>query len=146
MSRSRLQTFLGLHLLLMLYSLTDLFGKMAAGFELSDWRFWGFYALVIAVLGIYALGWQQVIKRLPLTTAFSSKAITVFWGLVWGVLFFQEEITPLKLLGIAVIIIGVVLFARSDDAGEMADASEKPAEPAHDRSCGCSDAKRGGAR
>lgn len=115
MSRSRLRTFLGLHVLLMLYSLTDLFGKMAAGFELADWRFWGFYALVIGVLGIYALGWQQIIKRLPLTTAFSSKAITVFWGLVWGVLFFQEQITPLKLVGIAVIVCGVVLFARSDD-------------------------------
>ena len=48
----------------MLYSLTDLFGKIAAGFDLADWRFWGFYALVIGVLGVYALGWQQVIKTL----------------------------------------------------------------------------------
>ncbi len=127
MTRARLQTYLGLHVLLMLYSLTDLFGKIAAGFDLADWRFWGFladwrfwgfYALVIGVLGVYALGWQQVIKRLPLTTAFSSKAITVFWGLVWGVLFFHEEVTLLKLVGIVVIVAGVVLFARSDDEGE----------------------------
>lgn len=118
MTRARLQTYLGLHVLLMLYSLTDLFGKIAAGFDLADWRFWGFYALVIGVLGVYALGWQQVIKRLPLTTAFSSKAITVFWGLVWGVLFFHEEVTLLKLVGIVVIVAGVVLLARSDDEGE----------------------------
>ena len=56
MTRARLQTYLGLNVLLMLYSLTDLFGKIAAGFDLADWRFWGFYALVIGVLGVYALG------------------------------------------------------------------------------------------
>ncbi len=39
MTRARLQTYLGLHVLLMLYSLTDLFGKIAAGFDLTDWRF-----------------------------------------------------------------------------------------------------------
>ena len=48
-----------------------------------------------------AIGWQQVIKRIPLTTAFANKAVTVVWGLVWGALFFREAVTPGKLLGAA---------------------------------------------
>ena len=56
----------------------------------------------------------KIIKRLPLTTAFANKAITVVWGIVWGALFFDETITPGKLLGAALIIGGVVLFVKAD--------------------------------
>ncbi len=121
MDASRARSFVSLHLLLVLYSLTDLFGKAAAMFPYDDVRFYLMYAAVLAVLFAYALGWQQVIKRLPLTTAFANKAVTVFWGLVWGVLFFQEELTPLKVLGAAIVVAGVVLFARADAHEQRAD-------------------------
>ncbi|MEG0757474.1 MAG: hypothetical protein RR505_03640, partial [Raoultibacter sp.] len=73
---------------------------------------------------IYALGWQQIIKRLPLTTAFSNKAATIVWGLIWGVMFFREEITFFKLLGACVVIVGVILYSRAD-ASETADRAEQ---------------------
>ena len=66
------------------------------------------------ILAVYALGWQQIIKRLPLTTAFANKAVTVVWGIVCGALFFGEAITPGKLAGAALIIGGVVLFVKAD--------------------------------
>lgn len=113
--RTKAGSFISLHLLLVLYSLTDLFGKAASGFSFSDPRFFFCYGGVLLVLFIYAIGWQQLIKRLPLTTAFANKAITVFWGLVWGVLFFQEELTFLKVAGALLVIVGVVLFSRADD-------------------------------
>lgn len=114
MGRIDVKSFVSLHLLFVLYSLTDLFGKMAASFAFDDLRFYLLYGAVLAVLFLYAIGWQQVIKRLPLTTAFSNRAITVLWGLVWGVLFFQEELNPLKLLGAAIVVAGVVLYSRAD--------------------------------
>lgn len=114
-NRSKIGSFISLHLLLVLYSLTDLFGKAAAGFPLNDARFFLCYGGVLVVLFVYAIGWQQLIKRLPLTTAFANKAITVFWGLVWGVLFFQEELTPLKIIGALIVVAGVVMFSRADD-------------------------------
>lgn len=142
MTREQLKTFFSLHVLLMLYSLTDLFGKLASGFEISDPRFIASYVAMLFILGIYALGWQQIIKRMPLTTAFSSKAITVLWGLVWGVLFFQEEITPLKVIGVAVIVAGVVLYAHADthdhaspDVQESATCLKAPEEGGHGHGC-----------
>ena len=116
MGRIDVKSFVSLHLLFVLYSLTDLFGKMAASFAFDDPRFYLLYGAVLGVLFLYAIGWQQAIKRLPLTTAFSNRAITVLWGLVWGVLFFQEELNPLKLLGAAIVVAGVVLYSRADAA------------------------------
>ena len=75
------------------------------------------------ILGVYALAWQQVIKRMPLTTAYANKAVTVVWGMVWGMILFGESITPQKVLGAAVIVAGVVLYAFSEPAKE-ADAHE----------------------
>ena len=72
---------------------------------------------MFGLLGLYALGWQQVIKRLPLTTAFANKAVTVVWGLVWGALLFAEPITPGKLAGCGLIVAGVVLYAREEGDG-----------------------------
>ena len=69
---------------------------------------------MMAIMVIYAVGWQQVIKRLPLTLAFANKAVTVVWGILWGAVFFRESITPGKLIGAAVIVAGVVLFVKAD--------------------------------
>ena len=58
--------------------------------------------------------WQQIIRILPLTTAFANKAVTTAWGLLWGLLFFHEQITIGKIVGVALVIGGVVLFSTAD--------------------------------
>ena len=121
MATSKLKTFLSLHFFLMLYSVTEVLGKSASSYPLTDARFFLLYGGILLILVVYALGWQQVIKHLPLTTAFANKAITVFWGIVWGALFFQEDITPLKVAGVAIIIVGVLLFSNSDGEKEACD-------------------------
>jgi len=35
-------------------------------------------------------------------------------GLVWGIVFFREQITLGKLAGVLLIVIGVVIFAKAD--------------------------------
>lgn len=114
MSRSRAKTLVLLQGLLMLLSLADVASKRAAGFDLLSPGFIVCYGIVLVVLAAYALGWQQVIKRMPLTTAYANRGITVVWGIVWGVVFFGERITPFKLVGAALIIAGIVLFAHAD--------------------------------
>ena len=106
--------FFLLHVLLILYSLGGICSKKAAEESFFSAGFFFYYSLLLIVLVIYAFGWQQIIKVLPLSTAFANKAITVTWGLVWGKLFFNEIITIGKLIGISFIIIGIVLFSYSD--------------------------------
>lgn len=105
---------LKLHLILMIYSLSGVCSKLAAGEAFLSVRFCLFYGAVILLLGVYAIAWQQVIKRMPLTTAFANKAVTTMWGLVWGLLFFHERITLGKVLGAALVIFGVVLFSTAE--------------------------------
>ena len=110
-SRGGAGLFLALHVLLVFYSVAAIFSKLAAQYEAFSLLFCAFYLAALAVLAIYAVGWQQVLKRLPLTTAFANKAATVVWGMVWGVVVFGESLTPGKLAAAAFIVAGVVLFS-----------------------------------
>lgn len=112
--KTGLKTIILLHLMLMIYSLSGVCSKLAAGEAFLSVRFCLFYGAVILLLGVYAIAWQQVIKRMPLTTAFANKAVTTMWGLVWGLLFFHERITLGKVLGAALVIFGVVLFSTAE--------------------------------
>ena len=114
MSATRARTLLALHLLLLCYSLADVASKLAAGFEPLGWGFVACYGAMLVVLAGYALGWQQVIKRLPLTTAYANRGITVVWGVLWGAILFGEGITAGKLAGAAMICVGIALFSRAD--------------------------------
>lgn len=117
MGTGRVKTLFALHILLMVYSTSGILSKLAAGVEFLSPEFCVLYGGVLCLLGLYAIGWQQILKRLPLTTAFSNKAVTIVWGIVWGALFFCESITLPKAIGAFLIITGVVLFSRADGQG-----------------------------
>lgn len=116
MNIQHLKPYFELHFLLMVYSLSSVCSKLAGNQEFLSLPFCLSYGCVLILLLFYAIGWQQIIKRLPLTTAFSNKAVTVVWGIIWGAVFFQEPITIKKVIGAVLIIAGVVLYARADAA------------------------------
>lgn len=109
--KANVKTICLLHMMLMVYSLSGVCSKLASRELFLSFRFCLFYGAVILLLMFYAAAWQQIIRILPLTTAFANKAVTTAWGLVWGLLFFQEQITIGKLLGVGLVIVGVVLFS-----------------------------------
>lgn len=115
MGKASWKTLLALHLLLMLYSCSSVLSKLASGYELFSPPFMLCYGGLIAFLGVYAVGWQQVIKRTPLTAAYANRAIVVVWGLVWGVVVFREGISLSQLIGCAMVVMGIVLFAADDE-------------------------------
>ena len=110
----KLKTFLFLHLLLMVYSANAILGKLAGTHPFPSWPFLLLYAGVVALLGVYALGWQQVLKRIPLSVAYANKAVTVIWGCVWGMLFFREHLSPGKAVGGLLVLAGVALYGWAD--------------------------------
>ena len=120
MTASRAKTLLALHLLLLGYSLADVASKRASSYDVLSVGFVMCYGIVLAVLAAYALGWQQIIKRLPLTTAYANRGITVVWGIFWGALFFGEGITPGKVAGALMVCVGIGLFSHADAREELA--------------------------
>ena len=102
--------YLALHALVLFYSLSALCSKKAASYPFASPGWLLFYGAVILILGLYAVFWQQIIKRLPLSTAYMNKAATVVWGLVFGRVFFGERVTARKCVALALILGGIVLF------------------------------------
>ena len=103
-----------LHILLIVYSLSAVCSKLASGTEFLSFSFCLLYGIVLFLLALYAILWQQIIKHLPLTFAYANKAVTVVWGILWGQLLFGESITPGKVLGAVFVICGIVLYAMND--------------------------------
>lgn len=122
-NRSTLVTILALHVLLGVYSLGGVFSKTAANSPFLSIAFISCYAVVLALLGVYAIGWQQIIKRMPLSTAFANKAITVVWGIFWGIVFFGETLTVGKVIGAGLIVAGIVVLALAERNDKNAEVS-----------------------
>lgn len=118
MKHSNIKIIVLLNIMLMIYSMSGICSKMAAKEKFLSRNFCIYYMIIIALLALYALGWQQVIKRLPLTTAFANKAVTIVWGLIWGAVFFGEAVTIGKIVGALLVITGVVMYAREDGVKE----------------------------
>lgn len=120
--KKKMYVYIGLHILLLVYSASTIFSKLASGYSFLSFRFLLCYGIVLLLLGAYAVFWQQIIKRMPLMTAYANKAVTVVWGIAWGALVFQEKITWGKVLGAVLVIAGMMLYA-SGDHGEDQEAA-----------------------
>ena len=107
-----------LHGLFLLYSCSGILGKNAALQPWDSFFFWGLYGGMIVLLAVYAIGWQKILRYVPLSTAYAHRAIILFWGLVIGRYIFGEPITMGKVVGVVFVMCGLVLFDsewRSDD-------------------------------
>lgn len=109
--------FLLLHVILGIYAGSSVCSKLAAQQPFLSAAFIVLYGLMLLALVTYAVGWQQVIKHLPLTTAYANKAVTVVWGILLGLAVFGEAVTPRRVIGAVIIICGIVLFVRADNEG-----------------------------
>lgn len=111
----KVKPYLLLNLLLIMYSLSGIFSKIASAksFLSLEWCF--FYGMVILIMGIYALLWQQVLKNIPLNIAYANKAVTLIWGMLWGLLFFNEKISITNIVGAAVVFCGVILMVTGEE-------------------------------
>ena len=117
-------TFLLLHISLLFSSLSGVCSKKASGstdhiFSLP-FIFW--FGLVFVIMFGYAIIWQQILKRMPLTVAYANRPVTLIWGIVWGALIFGERITWNMIAGAAVIFAGIYLVT-SDNAGKDGENS-----------------------
>jgi drug/metabolite transporter (DMT)-like permease len=97
------------------YSFCGVFQKMAANQSMLSWRFIVYYGCSIGILFIYAVLWQIILRKLPLTTAYSNRAISMIWSMVWSVLLFQETIRWNQVLGAIVICFGVYKVVTAED-------------------------------
>jgi len=115
LSEKKILVFIILHIIIIINSFTGVLSKFASEEGFLSLRFIMLYGGIVLILGFYAIVWQQILKYIPLTTAFCNKAVSIIWGIVWGFLIFSEAVTWNMLVGAAVVIVGVIIVVKSDD-------------------------------
>ena len=69
MKKVSFKMILALQLVVMIYTLSSVMAKLASGYDALSLPFLFFYGVEILILGIYAIAWQQIIKRCELSAA-----------------------------------------------------------------------------
>ncbi len=119
--KAKKKLYLCLHFFLLIFSTSGIVSKLAAGQTFLSPTFILLYGLEVLILGFYAIGWQQFIKRMPLSVAYANKAVGVAWACLWGVMIFHEHLTVGKVAGALLVLGGVALYGIADGKAEKTD-------------------------
>lgn len=114
-TKTSILNFVKLHLILLLYALSSCFSKFAAKYEFLSFNFILFYGAVVLILLVYAVLWQQILKKMPLFIAYANKSIVVIWGMVFGCLLFKETFSLYSIIGAVLITAGVFMVIKKDE-------------------------------
>ena len=95
----------------MVYACSSIFSKLAAMCPFMSTGYILNVCGVVLVLGLYAVLWQQIIKRMPISTAFMFKGTTLLFVLLISCFLFGEPITWMNGVGAILIVGGITLFS-----------------------------------
>lgn len=112
----KMKNYIQLHLNILLFSLTSVFSKLASmeynKNGLTGMMLYVFGFLMVANCGVYAIVWQQVIKKFSLSTAYANKSVYLLWSQIWAVIIFHENLSVQNIIGILVVLVGVWVVQR----------------------------------
>ena len=103
-----------LQAIILVYTLATVAAKFASGEDFLSFKFIMFYGIEMIILAVYAILWQQIIKKFEISIAYANRAMALLWSLVWAVVFFNETITIKNVIGVLIVIIGTIIV-NSDD-------------------------------
>lgn len=99
------------------FSLSNVFMKLSSSHDMIlDKIIW--YSCSMICLFVFSIMWQILLKKLPLNKAYLFKGTTLFWGLIFGVLIFNEKITVNMLIGVLIVLIGVFVTFTGGEKNE----------------------------
>ena len=95
----------------LLYAGVSIFTKYASQHDFLSWGY--IWALVgaVCVMGVYAVLWQQLLKRIPLSLAYMFKGTSLLFVMLFANWLFNEHISCNNVIGSMMIIVGIVMFA-----------------------------------
>ena len=98
-----------LQLVIAIYTLSTVFFFFSSGQEFLSFKFILFYGIEMLILGLYAIIWQQLIKKFDISVAYANKAMGLLWSIIWAILIFNDTITIKNIIGVIIVIIGTII-------------------------------------
>lgn len=98
-----------LQAIVIIYTLNGILAKLSTGSEVLSIKFILFYGAEIGVLGVYAILWQQIIKKFELSVAYANRAMAIMWSAIWAAVFFGEVVSIKQAFGILLVLAGTIV-------------------------------------
>lgn len=107
--RVTLKNILLLQAIIIIYTISSVMAKMTSANGEDPFRMLMFLALEFMILAVYAVLWQQMIKRFELSVAYANRSMAILWSMIWAVIFFHDKITFRNVLGVLIVLLGTVI-------------------------------------
>ena len=96
----------------MLYACVGVCTKIASFQDTFSRSYLLWFGGAVAIIGIYAVLWQQILRRIELSTAYLFKGSTLIFTMIIAAILFGETITIPNIIGSVIIIAGITLLTR----------------------------------
>lgn len=97
----------------LVYACTSIFTKLASAEEMFSLPYLMYLMGAVCIMGLYAILWQQVLARIPLSQAYMFKGTSLIFVLLFSAFIFNETITVNNILGSIIIIAGIICYAKA---------------------------------
>ncbi len=104
-----LKQILLLQAVVVIYTVSGVMAKFASASD-TFIKLLLFLGMDVFFLGVYALFWQQMIKKIPLSVAYANRAMALLWSALWALIIFGEKIGGKQMIGIALVILGICII------------------------------------
>ena len=106
-----MKKFLLLCVCFLIASSSGVFLKFASMYEFLSFQYVFYFGMTVAVMGVYAVLWQEVLKLIPLNKAYLYKSSGIGISLLYAYIIFDEKITVFNIIGCAMIIAGIMILS-----------------------------------
>lgn len=114
--KTKLKDICILQIVIAIYTLSTVCAKFASGQEFMSFQFILYYGIEMMILGVYAIIWQQLLKKFDVSIAYANKAMGLLWSIVWAILIFNDTITIKNVIGVLIVIIGTIIVNNEDES------------------------------
>lgn len=109
-----------LQAIIVIYTVSSVMAKLVSTNKGEPVKALVFFGLEFMFLAVYALFWQQMLKRFELSVAYANRSMAILWSMIWAVVFFHEKITLRNILGVMLVFVGTMIV-NIDAKGGKAD-------------------------
>ena len=113
--KTKLKDICILQIVIAIYTLSTVCAKFASGQEFMSFQFILYYGIEMIILGVYAIIWQQLLKKFDVSIAYANKAMGLLWSIVWAILIFNDTITIKNVIGVIIVIAGTIIVNSEDE-------------------------------
>lgn len=98
----------------LVYSFVAVISKVAATKNFLSLYFIITVSAIFICMAVYAIIYQQLIKKVDLSIVYSMKGIVIIYNLIWAAVIFKEEITFFNVIGSLLILTGIYLVGKNE--------------------------------